>query len=76
MPDFDKRWNVGDVIVSRREGWAPLYRKITKVRPRPAYSWHYCEEDGTIYGLEYLSENSNDVGLVWGWEKFDATPRG
>lgn len=76
------RWKVGDVLVAASRAneinpttgapYEPVYRKITEARKGPAYSWRYCEADGTTYGAEFISENSNDQALAWGWQL--ATP--
>lgn len=65
-----RKLKVGDVI---KKG--EIYRKITEVR-QTGYSWHYVDEaegfknraswDKDPY--DYISENSNDQFLVWGWK--------
>lgn len=61
-------WNVGDVVTFAREGYQPVHRKITEVRDGPAYNWRYCEANGTTYGPEYRSENSQGFLPIWGWK--------
>lgn len=64
-------WKVGQIIAWQGDPFGRfVFRKITEVRPGPAYSWCYCESNGTTYGPEYISGNSNDVQMIWGWRKW------
>lgn len=70
-PVLTSKWSVGDVIELKvGSGDDAVYRKITEARAGPAYSFRYCDADGGEYGPEYISENSNDTQLIFGWRKY------